>query len=123
MKKEVPLWLVNWRKHRELIATQPYIATPTKYEALCKRSYALGFKKVLTIEEYVRALKPGCAYCKVDLNYERGASLDRRNPRNGFHRNNVLAACRACRRLRKLGLTVDETLAAMKAILQVRRGL
>lgn len=81
-----------------------------------KLSWDIEFKDYLDL----RARK--CYYCNENLN-ETGIGLDRIDNSLGYSLKNVLPCCRNCNLVRHTILTVEETVIAMKAVLEYRKKL
>lgn len=76
----------------------------------------------LTKEEYELAIKSNCYYCDYNLGKatEAGTGLDRIDNSKGYINGNILSCCSICNRIRTNQLTVEETFAAIQAILLFR---
>ncbi len=74
----------------------------------------------LTFEQYAPFLALPCHYCKGPLDLS-GVGLDRKDNERGYEIDNVLPCCGDCNRTRGDRLTVEETEAAIAAVLELRR--
>jgi hypothetical protein len=79
----------------------------------------------ISFEDFVRHLEKPCFYCAGGLtngNGRYGSRLDRRDNSLGYTLVNVLPCCVVCNLIRNRFLSVDETLAAVRAVLASRQG-
>jgi len=77
----------------------------------------------LSLETYSRLITNPCFYCGNRLGNvqtEIGAGLDRLVNSLGYTKENVIPCCGSCNRIRSDIFTVEETKAAVEAILQLR---
>jgi hypothetical protein len=77
----------------------------------------------LTFEEYAALIAKTCIYCNEEMGKPSvaGTGLDRIDNARGYHFDNVNPCCTACNTIRGCLLTVEETHAAIQAILAVRK--
>jgi len=77
---------------------------------------------MLTEEEYSEISSKPCFYCDLPVT-SYGIGLDRidNDKSIGYTVDNVLPCCGDCNRLRGDRLTVEETVAAVKAVLELRK--
>ena len=62
-----------------------------------------------------------CHYCNYQLGQQSNSSgLDRLDSSKGYIKDNVVSCCYKCNRIKNNFLTEEETLAAVKAILNFR---
>lgn len=71
-------------------------------------------------EEHQALLKQPCTYCEGPLN-PTGSGLDRKDPRFGYTKDNVVPACVICNRVKNRYLTFEEMKIAMAAVIEYRR--
>lgn len=76
----------------------------------------------LTFEQFCEVIEQPCHYCNNELGKKSitGVGLDRMNNSQGYIWGNVKSCCRSCNQIKGEILSVEETLAAVKAILDLR---
>lgn len=76
----------------------------------------------ITIEEYTELIQLPCYYCdnKLGQPVKRSCGLDRIDSNVGYEINNVVSCCFICNTIKHEHLNVEETKAAVNAILAVR---
>jgi hypothetical protein len=82
-----------------------------------------GLSWELTLDQYSALVSSPCAYCENkigNVQTELGAGLDRIDNSLGYTTSNVVPCCGFCNKLRSDVLTVEETKAAVEAILRLR---
>lgn len=80
----------------------------------------------ISLEQYSKLIKPPCFYCRGAFGQvTKGTGLDRIDSNIGYVIWNVVSCCTTCNRIKNDTFTVEETLVAVKAILNYRskRGL
>jgi hypothetical protein len=77
----------------------------------------------LTFEQFCAIISAPCIYCKNELGHKSttGSGLDRLDNSIGYEFGNVQSCCGSCNQIKGEILTVEETKAAVNAILQVRK--
>lgn len=80
-----------------------------------------GLEFTLTPEEYKKTARRPCTYCRQYFK-QRSGGLDRIDNSKGYSIDNVLPCCGSCNAIRGDHLTVEETKAAMKAVMELRNG-
>lgn len=76
----------------------------------------------LSFEEFCKVISEPCIYCNNELGNKSktGSGLDRLDNAIGYELSNVQSCCKYCNQIKGEILTVEETKAAVKAILKVR---
>lgn len=108
--------LVNFRnKNRKL---QPKY----RYHELKRSGKKRNCEVLITMDEYLdfMSVNSHCYYCNLDLNTERGASLDRIDNNKGYSLDNVLPCCSSCNATRGNRFTVEEMKIMINALLEHR---
>lgn len=78
----------------------------------------------ITLEEYTNIINNPCYYCNGCFGkVTRGSGLDRIDNAKGYTNDNVISCCKTCNTLKGENFTAEETLAAVRAILQYRQAL
>jgi hypothetical protein len=81
-----------------------------------------GVEFTLTFEEYSEKISKLCFYCKGYFpKVEAGTGLDKINPKCGYVYDNVHSCCNTCNRIKNDFLSLEETCAAVDAIIKVRK--
>lgn len=76
----------------------------------------------LNYEQYLEIISKSCYYCNGYFpRVVAGSGLDRIQPENGYCYENCLSCCDVCNTLKNSEFTVEETKAAIKAILKLRK--
>jgi hypothetical protein len=77
----------------------------------------------LTLEDYTNLISQPCIYCDYELGTKvlQGSGLDRIDNTIGYELSNVQSCCMFCNYLRGDRLTVEETHAAIQAIIALRK--
>ncbi len=76
----------------------------------------------LTCEQYVKLIGPECFYCNGFFGrVTTGVGLDRMDNSKGYTIDNCVSCCKSCNGIKNSILTVEETKAAVKAIIRVRK--
>lgn len=114
----------NPERHKELIHsyTKKNKTKPSyRMNKAKQRSKQRGIEFSLTLEEYSRLINDPCFYCEGKLGMvQMGTGLDRIDSAKGYAIDNVLSCCGKCNMIKGETFTVEETKAAVKAILTVR---
>jgi hypothetical protein len=73
------------------------------------------------VEEYAALISLPCHYCGgIFGTVQVGIGLDRKDSSKGYSNDNVLSCCGTCNMIKGDTFTVEETLVAVKAILNYR---
>lgn len=106
--------------------TEAYLKTihktfPRKYSKLLIKCKSKKYDIDISKEEYEQIVNRGCDYCgkKID---ETGVSLDRKDSKKGYTKDNIVPCCGACNQIKNVHLTYEEMKAAMLAVSEVRNG-
>jgi hypothetical protein len=75
----------------------------------------------LDFETFCRIASQQCHYCHKSALSRWGVGLDRIDNNEGYYGDNVLPCCGPCNKIRGDNLTVEETEAAMEAVLELRK--
>lgn len=77
---------------------------------------------LLTLEQFEKLISLPCFYCNnfLDKIVETSSGLDRINNSLGYNIDNCISCCKTCNRIKGHDLSMQETIAAVKAILQIR---
>ena len=96
--------------------------TNARYNMLHRQATKRGLEVSITPEEFESLIKCPCVYCgdMMERTSEVGSGLDRIDNNKGYHIDNVNPCCSACNVVRHDILTVEETHAAIQAVLGVR---
>lgn len=78
---------------------------------------------LLTLEEFSEAIRLPCIYCNNNLSppSEVGIGLDQLIAGNGYVMGNIGSCCYTCNRIKGDDLSIEETKAAIQAILVLRK--
>ena len=86
-----------------------------------QKSKQRGIEFALSLEDYSKLISDPCFYCEGKLGtVQVGTGLDRIDSTRGYVIDNVLSCCGKCNMIKGETFTVEETKAAVKAILTVR---
>jgi hypothetical protein len=105
---------IIWRKNDK---------SPTgRYNRGKRQANERGLDFSITLEEYSIKITQPCYYCKNQLYKKstRGVGLDRLNSNIGYTNDNTVSCCYVCNTIKNNFLTVEETQAAVKAIVRLR---
>lgn len=91
-----------------------------RYQQVVQQAIDRGKVWELTQPEWVELILQPCTYCDRQIGNV-GVGLDRIDNRFGYTKENVLSCCGECNLVRGTRLTVEETRAAMQAVLSLRR--
>lgn len=82
-----------------------------------------GIEWAIEKADYFEVIKNPCRYCGNMLGkpVTEGAGLDRLDNEIGYVLSNVVSCCNVCNTIKNKNLTEDETVAAVEAILSIRR--
>lgn len=119
-KEEIKkMWQDWYKEHPERSPRRRF--TESRNKALKKR----GIEWELTFEEYCLLIGMPCYYCENKLGkpVKRSCGLDRLDSGKGYVSENVVSCCYICNTIKNEHLTVEETKAAVEAILKVRQKL
>lgn len=77
----------------------------------------------ISLEEYETLINNQCYYCNNELGSKvvAGIGLDRVNNSIGYTVDNVVSCCKICNRIKNENLSSEETVAAINAILFIRK--
>lgn len=76
---------------------------------------------LLTLEEYSLLIKDPCYYCNGAFGHvTKGTGLDRIDSSIGYIITNVISSCGICNRIKSNFFTLEETKAAVQAVLDLR---
>jgi hypothetical protein len=76
----------------------------------------------LTFEEYIESISQPCFYCSDYFGkVEAGIGLDRVDSSEGYLKQNVVSCCKTCNIIKHDSLSVEETIAAVQAIIKIRQ--
>ena len=78
----------------------------------------------MTFEQFINISSKPCVYCNeflVDYKKTTGTHLDRIDNDAGYTIENVVSCCKVCNYIRGYHLTPEETKAAVKAIIKIRK--
>jgi len=104
--------------------TLAYKKKPEQRFYVLERSAKLrGYTVDISVEEYETLIIQDCHYCKSllgKLQDETGGGLDRLDNGKGYILENVVPCCQVCNYIRGDYLTVEETQAAVNAVVQLR---
>jgi hypothetical protein len=94
-----------------------------RYTSLKSQAKNRGLEVGLNFEEYEKIAKNPCHYCNDEFGEatRAGGGLDRLDNSIGYMKGNVVSCCRICNSLKLNIFTEQETLIAVKAILDYRR--
>ena len=78
----------------------------------------------LNLEDFKELNSDPCFYCENELHAASimGSGLDRVNNDLGYEYDNCVPCCKVCNKIKNNFLTVDETLVAISAIKNLRKG-
>ena len=106
------------------VTTREYRMKPNIRIGVGKRNAASrNLTWELDLETYLKLVSKPCFYCGNRLGNvqtEIGAGLDRLVNSLGYTKENVIPCCGSCNRVRSDVFTVEETKAAVEAILRLR---
>lgn len=93
-----------------------------RYQYLQSSAKARQIPMLLTFEEFAIFLNQPCIYCDNQLGHKvvYGSGLDRLDNDRGYEVGNVQSCCKDCNSVRGDILSVEETKAAIKAVIEVR---
>lgn len=77
---------------------------------------------LLTMDEFIIERNKPCFYCENKLGCKslEGTGLDRLDNSKGYEPGNIVSCCKVCNTIKSDQLTVEETKAAVEAIIAVR---
>lgn len=76
----------------------------------------------ISFEEYLSEISKPCFYCKGFFGTcEAGGGLDRIDNTKGYITDNILSCCKVCNRLKNEDFSSEETMAAIRAIIKLRK--
>jgi hypothetical protein len=117
-KEEIKtMWREWYEEHPERSPKRRF--TESKNKATKKR----GINWTLTFDQYAALIEMPCYYCENKLGepVKRSCGLDRLDSNKGYEMGNVVSCCYICNTIKNEHLTVEETKAAVGAILKVRQ--
>ena len=83
-----------------------------------------GLTFTVTLEQYAALINQPCYYCQdrfgMIQDNQTGVGLDRIDNSIGYEIGNVVSCCKICNQIKMDCLTVEETIAAINAIFEVR---
>lgn len=119
------------RKRKEYHASRPAklrVAAKSRrnggrFNNVKRMAHERGLDFLLTKEEFQTLIKKPCHYCGDVFNarVETCAGLDRIDNIKGYELSNVLPCCTVCNRVRGDHFTIEETKAAVQAVISYRR--
>lgn len=75
----------------------------------------------ISFDEYLLEISKPCFYCKGFFgNFKAGGGLDRIDNMKGYIVGNIISCCKICNRLKNDEFSLDETKAAVEAIIKIR---
>jgi hypothetical protein len=81
---------------------------------------AKKFGWTIQFNEYVEIVKRPCTYCELDNTTDQGCGLDRQDPKQGYHLDNVVSCCPECNMVRNIIFTPEEMKVLGAAVRQVK---
>ncbi len=129
IKEQNRIWNINNREKTKAYKRAyhaEYIKRPTsKYKALETRAKKSSIPLNISLQEYIILFGDNnpCYYCNgyLDTDIGYGHRLDRIDNSKGYSLDNVVICCGFCNQIKQHLLTQDENLAAIQAIINLRK--
>lgn len=125
-REELNEYRKEWRKknpERNKLSQSKYYRTD-RGRFIAAKHAAKEREKTFTIsfEEYQKIISEPCYYCdgKFGKQITTGSGLDRLNNSIGYEINNIRSCCWTCNKIKNDSLTTEETMVAVRAVLEYR---
>lgn len=94
-----------------------------RFSMLISRAKKRNIMCTLTYEQFVECVSQPCYYCNFELGRPvvAGCGIDRLSSKCGYIDGNVVSCCTICNRIKGDFLTPEETVVAVKSIIEFRK--
>lgn len=99
-----------------------YTNPKARFSSARRQAAGRSLPFTLTLEQYMEAITPECAYCDGFFGKViQGTGLDRLDNSRGYEPGNIVSCCKTCNQVRMDILTSEETRAAVQAVIALRK--
>lgn len=116
-------WSKNNHERRNELNKKYYQSLKGRFQNAKHGAIKRNKNFLLTYDEFCKIVSEPCFYCNNEMGFttKAGSNLDRLDNLIGYEINNVVSCCWTCNNIKSDKLTVDETKAAISAILNIRK--